>query len=106
MPEPLRAPEAGSWRAFNLLQRLLGLGATFAGSAVVVTGGFGYPPIAGQPAELSWPSLIAGGVLALAGLGFLMNSPFRPDLGDTGLPINPLRPRAGRSWWTGDVKGR
>jgi hypothetical protein len=100
----MSSPDPSSWRAFNFLQRLLGLGATFAGTAVVVTAGFGYPPIAGQPSELNWPGLLAGGLVALLGLGFLMNAPFRPDLGDTGLPINPLRPRAGRSWWTGDEK--
>ncbi len=71
-----------------------------------IPAGFGYPPIGGQPSELNWPGLLTGGLVALLGLGFLMNAPFRPDLGDIGLPINPLRPRAGRSWWTGDEKRR
>ncbi|MEO8635671.1 MAG: hypothetical protein ABI587_10390 [Gemmatimonadales bacterium] len=100
----MNPPDPSTWRAFNFLQRLLGFGATFAGTAVVVTAGFGYPPIAGQPSTLDWSSLASGGLVALIGLGFLMNSPFRPDLGDTGMPINPLRPRAGRSWWTGDER--
>ena len=100
----MTTPDPSTWRAFNFLQRLLGFGATFAGSAVIVTGGLGWPAIAGQPSALSWPSLLSGGLVALLGLGFLMNSPVRPDLGDTGLPINPLRPRTGRSWWTGDEK--
>lgn len=91
------------WRLFNIQLRLLGIGATFAGSIAFITFGLGIPALAGQEPVRSIPALIAGGLLALLGLAFLMLRPYRPDLGDTGLPFNPYRPSGGRrKWWTGD----
>lgn len=91
------------WRLFNIQLRLLGLGATFAGSIAFVTFGLGIPPAAGHEPARSIASLLAGGMVALLGLGFLMLRPFRPDLGDTGLPFNPYRATGERRrWWTGD----
>lgn len=99
----MSSSDASLWRLFNIQVRLLGLGATFAGSIAFVTFGLGIPPLAGEEPVRSIPVLIAGGLVALLGLGFLMLKPYRPDLGDTGLPFNPYR-RAGerRKWWTGD----
>lgn len=91
------------WRIFNIHLRLLGFGATFAGTIAFVTYGLGIPPLPGQQPVVSIPSLVGGGLVALLGLGFLMLPPFRPDLGDTGLPFNPYRQRRERRrWWTGD----
>ncbi len=91
------------WRIFNIHLRLLGVGATFAGLVAFVTFGLGIPPLAGEEPVRSIPSLVSGGLVALLGLGFLMLRPFRPDLGDTGLPFNPYRPGGERRrWWTGD----
>lgn len=87
------------WRIFNVLLRLLGMGATFSGVVVVLIAGAGPP---GGGGEVSWAAIAAGGVLALAGMGFLTLPPFRPDLGDTGPLVNPLRSRRDRRWWTGD----
>jgi len=94
------------WRLFNIHLRLLGIGATFAGTIAVVTFGLGLPPVAGQEPVRSIPVLLGGGLVTLLGLGFLMLRPYRPDLGDTGLPFNPYR-RSGdrRRWWTGDRIG-
>lgn len=91
------------WRLFNIHLRLLGLGATFAGSIAFVTFGLGIPPLAGQEPVRSIAALLAGGLVALLGLGFLMLRPYRPDLGDSGLPFNPYRSTGEqRRWWTGD----
>jgi hypothetical protein len=100
MPGP--APDSVYWRMFNVLLRLLGLGATFAGSVVVVTFGFDMPAPPGMEPRVSWGSLATGILLLLIGLGFLMLPPFRPDMGDTGPLVGLLRPRRGRRWWTGD----
>jgi hypothetical protein len=96
-------PDPSLWRLFNVHLRLLGLGATFAGSIAFITFGLGIPPLPGQEPVRSIPSLLAGGLVALLGLGFLMLRPYRPDLGDTGVPFNPYRPSGERRrWWTGD----
>lgn len=100
--EHQRHPDAFYWRTFNVLMRLLGIGATFAGAVVATTFGLGIPSLAGVEPMIDYRSLVAGALVALLGLGFLLNPAFRPDLGDTGLPVNPLRPRTGRRWWTGD----
>ncbi len=93
------------WRLFNLNLRLLGFGATFAGTIAFVTFGLGLPPIGDQPPVRHLPSLLGGALVALCGLGFLMLSPYRPDLGDSGLPFNPWRRTTQRrSWWTGDPR--
>lgn len=89
-----------TWRTFNVLMRLLGFGATFAGTAVATTFGLGAAGL--QPIALA-----AGGLVALLGLGFLMVPPFRPDQGDTTLVVNPFRALAApsrRRWWTGDPR--
>ena len=99
-------PDPFYWRSFNILLRLLGLGATFSGAVTMVTVGLGLPPIEGQEPVRSVTGLIAGATVGLLGLGFLMPKPFRPDLGDTGLPLNPFRAAAvKRRWWTGDPAG-
>ena len=98
--------DPGQWRLFNVLLRLLGIGATFAGGVTIITFGLGLPPIEGQPPVTSLPALLAGLLVLLLGLGFLMIPAFRPDLGDTRVVSNPLRtllqPRT-RRWWTGDI---
>jgi hypothetical protein len=93
------------WRTFNILLRLLGIGATFAGSVVVVVFGFGYPPLPGAAQQTSWGSIASGALLLLLGLGFLMLPPYRPDRGDTGPVVNLLRSQRGRRWWTGEPRG-
>jgi hypothetical protein len=93
------------WRLFNINLRLLGIGATFAGAVAFVTVGLGLPAPAGVDPVRNVPVLIGGGLLLLLGLGFLMLSPYRPDLGDSGLPFNPWRrPSSPRTWWTGDPR--
>jgi hypothetical protein len=87
------------WRTFNVLLRLLGLGATFAGTVVVL--GFGLGLGAG-PGGSSIPALLAGLLLAFLGLGFLLLRPFRPDLGDSGIRFAPSSAEGRRRWWTGD----
>jgi len=99
---PDSRPDPFFWRTFNILLRLLGLGATFAGSVVVMTFGLGIPAPPGMERQLSWGALVAGSFLLLIGLGFLMLPPYRPDRGDTGPLVSLLRPQRGRSWWTGD----
>lgn len=102
---PMASADPYLWRTFNVLLRLLGLGATFAGLSAFVGFGLGMPAPAGAPPSLSWPSLLTGGLVALLGLGFLMLPAFRPDLGDVKFVRNPLRPLLGpsrRTWWTGD----
>ena len=93
------------WRIFNILLRLLGFGAGFAGSVATVMFGFGIPAPYGTTPVTQWPTVIAGGLVTLLGLGFLMMPAFRPDLGDTRVVSNPFRvpsePRR-RTWWTGD----
>lgn len=97
------------WRIFNVLLRLLGLGATFSGAVTTVTMGFGIPAPYAQASVTSWPTVIAGSVVTLLGLGFLMIPAFRPDLGDTTVVRNPFRswtdPKR-RTWWTGDAISR
>ncbi len=92
-----------TWRAFNVLMRLLGFGATFAGTAVATTFGFGVAAPAGGPTTVEPLTLGSGALVALLGLGFLLLPPFRPDLGDTALVVNPFHaPTGRRRWWTGD----
>lgn len=95
-------PDPTLWKAFNVQLRLLGIGALFAGVVTFVTYGLGWPAIPGEPASPSPIALIGGGFITLLGLGFLMLKPYRPDLGDRGLPLNPFRPAIPRRWWTGD----
>jgi hypothetical protein len=93
------------WRVFNVLLRLLGLGATFAGFVAIVTFGLGLPPIEGEAPIVSVPSIVTGALVMLLGLGFLMIPAFRPDLGDTRVVVNPFRAWSSpskRRWWTGD----
>jgi hypothetical protein len=99
---PAPRPDPFYWRTFNILLRLLGLGATFAGSVVVVTFGLGIPAPVGVERQPSWGALLAGTFLLLIGLGFLMLPPYRPDRGDSGPLVSLLRPQRGRRWWTGD----
>ncbi len=96
------APDPFYWRSFNVMLRLLGLGATFAGAVVVVVFGLGIPAPPGVARVTSWSSLIPGGLLLLLGLGFLMLPPYRPDLGDRGPLVSLLRSQRGMSWWTGE----
>lgn len=98
------APDPFYWRAFNVLLRLLGLGATFGGSVVTVVFGLGVPAPPGHEPARSWTALAAGVFLLLIGLGFLMLPPYRPDRGDTGSFVSLLRTQRGRSWWTGESK--
>jgi hypothetical protein len=97
------------WRIFNVLLRLLGLGATFSGVVTTLTMGFGIPAPSGQAPATSWPTVIAGIVVTLLGLGFLMIPAYRPDQGDTTVVRNPFRswtePKR-RTWWTGDTISR
>ncbi len=96
------------WRSFNVLMRLLGIGATFAGSVVATSYGLGIPAQSGVNPATEPITLAVGTLVALLGLGFLMLPPFRPDQGDTTLVVNPFRaltaPRR-RRWWTGDPIG-
>jgi len=97
--------DPSNWRIFNVLLRLLGIGAAFAGLVAVTTFGLGLPAPEGESIVVSWPSLVTGGLVTLIGLGFLMLPPFRPDQGDTKFMGNPVTPGAGsprRFWWTGD----
>ncbi len=97
--------DPSQWRVFNVLLRLLGLGATFAGLVATTSFGFGIPAPFGQDPVTSWPTVIAGGLVTLLGLGFLMMPAFRPDLGDTRVVRNPFRvwsEPSRRTWWTGD----
>lgn len=95
-------PDPFYWRSFNVLLRLLGIGATFGGTVVVVVFGLGIPAPPGMERVTSWSSLVPGLLLLLLGLGFLMLPPYRPDLGDRGPLVSLLRPQRGTSWWTGD----
>lgn len=97
-------PDPFYWRAFNILLRLLGVGATFAGSVVLVVFGLGYPPPQGIEQQTSWGAIVSGSFLLLIGLGFLVLPPYRPDRGDVGPVVNLLRPKQGRGWWTGEPR--
>lgn len=99
---PSPTPDPFYWRTFNVLLRLLGFGATFGGSVVVVVFGLGIPAIPGVHQEVSWVAILPGALLLLLGLGFLMLPPYRPDLGDQGPLVSLLRSQRGMSWWTGD----
>jgi len=93
------------WRLFNVLLRLLGIGATFAGLVTAATFGLGLPVPEEPPPSVHWPSLLAGGLVSLLGLGFLMIPAFRPDQGDTRVVMSRWRAwnrHSRRSWWTGD----
>ena len=93
--------DAFYWRVFNVLLRLLGVGATFAGTVTILAYGLG---LGAGPARVSIPSLLAGLLLALLGLAFLLLRPFRPDLGDARIRFSPWPAPGGgkRRWWTGD----
>ncbi len=96
-------PDASYWRLFNVMLRLLGLGATFSGIIAFVTVGLGLPPLGSEAPVRNTAGLVSGAFLGLLGLGFLMLRPFRPDLGDTGPALSPFRGAVGRRrWWTGD----
>ena len=98
--------DPSQWRLFNVLLRLLGIGATFAGFVAIVAFGLGLPPLEGETPVTNVPSLLAGGLVALLGLGFLIIPPFRPDLGDPWVVTNPFRALSSshkRAWWTGDI---
>lgn len=101
----MSSADASQWRIFNVLRRLLGIGATFAGTVAAIGFGLGLPATDETHPALNWPSLLTGTLVALIGLSFLLMPPFRPDLGDTRVFANPVRdwarPRA-RRWWTGD----
>lgn len=97
-------PDPFYWRTFNILLRLLGIGATFAGSVVVVVFGLGYPPPPGVERQISIGSIASGALLLSLGLGFLMLPPYRPDKGDAGPVVSLLRPQRGRGWWTGEPR--
>lgn len=97
-------PDPFYWRTFNILLRLLGIGATFGGSVVLVVFGLGYPPPPEVERHVSWGSIVSGAFLLLLGLGFLMLPPYRPDRGDGGPVVNLLRPQRGRGWWTGEPR--
>lgn len=97
-------PDPFYWRTFNVLLRLLGIGATFAGAVVVVMFGLGIPAPPGIDRQTSLGALIPGILLLLIGLGFLMLPPYRPDRGDSGPMVSLLRPQRGRGWWTGDPR--
>lgn len=101
---PSPAPDPFYWRTFNILLRLLGVGATFGGTVVVVMFGLGLPEIPGIARTTSWAAIIPGTILLLLGLGFLLLPPYRPDRGDTGPLVSLLRPQRGRSWWTGEPR--
>ncbi|HXW96742.1 MAG TPA: hypothetical protein VEI47_04090 [Gemmatimonadales bacterium] len=102
----MASTDASQWRIFNVLRRLLGIGATFAGTVAAISFGLGLPSTDGELPARNWPSLLTGTLVALIGLSFLLMPPFRPDLGDTRVFANPLRdwakPRV-RRWWTGDL---
>jgi len=101
MPAP--PPDPTHWRLFNVMLRLLGLGATFSGAIAFVTVGLGLPALGGAGPVRNLAGLLSGGFLSLLGLGFLMLKPYRPDLGDEGAPFSPFRPTSSpRRWWTGD----
>jgi len=97
--------DSSQWRVFNVLLRLLGLGATFSGVVAIVTIGFGIPAPYGEDPVTSWPTVAGGTLVTLLGLGFLMIPAFRPDQGDITVVRNPFRtwsePKH-RTWWTGD----
>lgn len=99
---PASTPDPFYWRAFNILLRLLGVGATFGGTVVVVVFGLGIPAVPGMVQAISWAALVPGAILLLLGLGFLLLPPYRPDQGDCGPLVSLLRPQRGRSWWTGE----
>ena len=101
---PAPAPDPFYWRTFNVLLRLLGVGATFGGTVVVVVFGLGIPAVPGIARAISWAALVPGVILLLLGLGFLMLPPYRPDLGDRGPLVSLLRPQRGKSWWTGEPR--
>lgn len=91
------------WRAFNVMLRLLGIGAAFSGVIAFVTVGLGLPPMGDSPPVRNTAGLLSGGLLGLLGFGLLLLKPFRPDLGDSGPPLSPFRTITGRRhWWTGD----
>ena len=98
------APDPFYWRAFNILLRLLGIGATVAGSVVALVFGLGIPAPPGVVRQTSWGALIPGVLLLLIGLGFLMLPPYRPDRRDSGPVVSLLRPQRRRGWWTGDPR--
>jgi hypothetical protein len=97
-------PDPFYWRAFNVLLRLLGIGATFAGTVVTVVFGLGIPAPPGMERQTSWGALVPGVLLLFLGLGFLMLPSYRPDRGDTGPVVSLLRPQRGRGWWTGEPR--
>ncbi len=101
---PASAPDPFYWRTFNILLRLLGIGATFGGTVVVVVFGLGLPPVPGIEHVISWAAIVPGVLLLLLGLGFLLLPPFRPDHGDRGPLVSLLRSQRGRSWWTGEPR--
>lgn len=104
MPAP--ATDPFHWRAFNVMLRLLGIGATFSGVIAFVTVGLGLPPLDDAAPVRNTAGLVSGGFLGLLGFGFLMLKPYRPDLGDDGAPLSPWRTvRGRRRWWTGDRVG-
>jgi hypothetical protein len=107
--------DAFYWRSFSVFCRLLGF-AFVLGGAVVAASPFiratDYSPSRHpfDPGREATITVAVGLVVALLGVLLLYVRPFRPDLGDTSILVDPVGARAQRrwprsySWWTGDSR--
>jgi len=122
----LAATPARHWKVVNIMIRLFGFAATIVGTAFIAWAV--YYRLHPERVQLDTNSLtgsifldffLVGGVAVGIGLGFLLASARRPDLGDhmlsdpamrllRGLPKNWARPgvpgREFRTWWTGETR--
>lgn len=108
----MTAYESWHWRVYNVMRRMLGIMATFAGLVFLFTPlllHLGW--MIDEPGRSRAGEIIAGLIALALGLNNLRRPTYRPDLGDvsfwtdsTGGPMRVQPERGRRSWWTGNYK--
>jgi hypothetical protein len=108
--------DAVHWRAFNISCRLVGVAFLLAGlmfsiSALLATATDPVPsPVTVAQSHSPVVAVIVGLIVAVLGGLLLIVRPFRPDLGETSVLVEPFVARRqqrigrARSWWTGETK--
>jgi hypothetical protein len=107
------------WRLFNVLRRLLGIGAIVNGAVFVAWGlallarprsTVAMNGVLATAASANLLVLLVGATALALGAVIVRARSYRPDLGDASWLLEPqtahAEKREGRTWWTGDQKAR